>query len=184
MQRISCHDTMKFKTVLFYLEDCMIAVRLVRLIEAHSETLTEELLDKFQTSSRTRDLQKVPLSELRLRSSEILQHLSEWLLSKSVADVERRYHEIGSRRAAQGVALSDFCWAIVLTKEHIWNFIQQHGFLQGPLEVYGAMEFLRLLDQFFERAICYAAEGYERVKQENVGLVGISQRNSSMPTES
>jgi len=32
----------------------MIAVRLVHLIEKHSEELTEELLHKFQTSPRTR----------------------------------------------------------------------------------------------------------------------------------
>ena len=159
----------------------MIAVRLVRLIEAHSDVLTEELLAKFQASSRTTDLQKVPVHELRTRSSEILHHLSEWLLSKSEVDIERRYHEIGFRRAAQKVSFSDFCWAIVLTKEHIWDFIQQHGFLQGPLEVYGAMEFLRLLDQFFERAICYGAEGYERAQNltTEVNFVSISRQSSS-----
>ncbi len=152
----------------------MIAVRLVRLIEVHSEVLTEELLAKFQTSPRTADLQKVPLHELRARSSEILRHLSEWLLSKAESDIEGRYREIGALRASQNVSFSDFCWAIVLTKEHIWDFIQQHGFLQGPLEVYGAMEFLRLLDQFFERAICYAAEGYELSKTETLSYVSVS----------
>lgn len=149
----------------------MIAVRLVRLIEANSDVLTEDLLIKFQTSTHTRDLKKVPLHELSARSTEILQNLSEWLLSKSESDIERRYREIGSRRAAQGVTFSHFCWAMVLTKAHIWDFIQQHGFLQGPLEVYGAMEFLRLLDQFFERAICYAAEGYEAAKPETVNYM-------------
>ena len=162
----------------------MIAVRLVRLIEGHSAVLTEELLSKFQTSARTRDLQKVPSLELRSRSSEILQHLSEWLLSKSEADIERRYQGIGARRAAQGVSFSDFCWAIVLTKEHIWDFIQQHGFLQGLLEVYGAMEFLRLLDQFFERAICYAAEGYELSTNDDVSFVNVPIRNTSIPRKS
>jgi hypothetical protein len=157
----------------------MIAVRLVRLIESHSETLTEDLLNKFQTSSRTADLQKVPLSELRARSSEILHHLSEWLLHKSEADIERRYREIGAIRAGQNVSFSDFCWAIVLTKEHIWDFIQQHGFLEGPLEVYGAMEFLRLLDQFFERAICYTAEGYEGAGVQAMDYVSVS-RNFSV----
>lgn len=158
----------------------MIAVRLVRLIEVHSEVLTEELLAKFQTSPRTADLQKVPLHELRARSSEILRHLSEWLLSKAEADIEGRYREIGALRASQNVSFSDFCWAIVLTKEHIWDFIQQHGFLQGPLEVYGAMEFLRMLDQFFERAICYAAEGYERSQTETPNYVSVS-RHAATP---
>ena len=66
----------------------MIAVRLVRLIERHSDELTDALLLKFQTSSRTSDLRKVPVQELRNRSYEILRNLSDWLLSKSDSDVE------------------------------------------------------------------------------------------------
>jgi hypothetical protein len=75
--------------------------------------------------------------------------------------VERRYFDIGGRRAAQGVSLSDYCWAIVLTKEHLWEFLQQQAFMTSPVELYGEMELLRLLDQFFDRALCYATEGYE-----------------------
>jgi hypothetical protein len=139
----------------------MIAVRLVRLIEKHSEQLTDELLAKFMSSPRTTTLRKVPAQELRVRSHEIIRNLSDWLLSKSEADVESRYREIGALRASQNVSLADVCWGIVLTKEHIWNFLQREGFLRGPLEIFGEMELLSLLDQFFDRAICYCAEGFE-----------------------
>ncbi len=144
----------------------MIAVRLVRLIEDHSDELTEGLLRKFQTSLRTSDLRKVRAEELRNRTCEILRHLSDWLLSKSDGDIEHRYSEMGSLRATQGVSLADVCWAIMLTKEHIWDFLQQQGFLRGPLEIYGELELLRLLDQFFDRAVCYVAEGYEKAEME------------------
>ena len=59
----------------------MIAVRLVRLIEQHSDELTDGLLIKFQSSSRTSELRKVPTQELRHRSHEVLRNLSDWLLS-------------------------------------------------------------------------------------------------------
>lgn len=144
----------------------MIAVRLVRLVEDHSEELTAGLLEKFRASPHTSDLRKVPAQELRNRTGEILRHLSEWLLSKSDGDIERRYSEMGSLRATQAVSLADVCWAMVLTKEHIWDFLQRQGFLRGPVEIYGEMELLRLLDQFFDRAICYVAEGYERASTE------------------
>lgn len=144
----------------------MIAVRLVRLIESHSDELTDGLLQKFQASARTAELQKVPPHELRSRSYEILRNLSDWLLSKSGSDIELRYREVGARRAAQNVALADVCWAIMLTKDHIWGFLQREGFLRGPLEIYGEMELLRLLDQFFDRAMCYCVEGYEQAKLE------------------
>ena len=138
----------------------MIAVRLVRLIESHSDELADGLLDKFHNSSRTQGLRKVPALELRNRSHEILCHLSEWLLLKSEADIARRYREIGLRRSQQKVCLPDVCWAIILTKEHIWNFLERQGFLGGPVELYGAMELLQLLDQFFDRALGYTVEGY------------------------
>lgn len=139
----------------------MVALGLVRLIEKHSDELTQGLIEKFLTSPRTTDLRKVPQDELRGRCAEILHHLSEWLLTKTGSDIERRYYEIGTRRAEQGVSLSDFCWGIVLTKQHIWEFLQRQGFLRSPVEIYGELELLRLLDQFFDRALCFAAEGYE-----------------------
>ena len=143
----------------------MIALRLVRLIERHSDELTAELVTKFETSSHTADFRKVPVEELRRRIQEILRHLSEWLLTKTGHDIKQRYFEIGERRASQGVSLSDFCWAITMTKEHLWEFLQRQGFRRGPVDIYGEMELLRLLDQFFDRGLCFATEGYEQYIQ-------------------
>ena len=155
----------------------MIALRLVHLIEKHSSELSEGLTSKILTSARTNDMNKVPTNELRIRTREILQNLSEWLLTKSAADIDRRYLELGSRRAAQGVALADYCWAIVLTKEYIWDFLQRQGFLQSPVEIYGEMELLRLLDQFFDRAICSAVKGYhQNLQGEVVVEIPVAQR--------
>jgi hypothetical protein len=146
----------------------MIALRLVRLIEAHSNELASGLLKKFQTSPRTRDLQKVPANELLDRSHEIYRNLSDWLLHTKEDEIERRYFELGVRRASQEVALSDLCWAIMLTKEHLWDFLEEQGFLKSPLEMLGELELLRLLDQFFDRALCYATEGYEQARMSRV----------------
>lgn len=156
----------------------MIALRLVRVIERHSGELAAELIVKFETSSRTADLRKVPVEELRQRIDEILRHLSEWLLTKTVHDIEKRYFEIGERRASQGVALSDFCWAILLIKGHLWEFLQRQGFIHSPVEIYGEMELLRLLDQFFDRALCFATEGYEQYMQLQNGSESHARRNA------
>jgi hypothetical protein len=146
----------------------MISLRLVRLIELHSDELTAELVAKLEHSSHTSDLHKVPIEELRRRIQEILQHFSEWLLTKTGHDIEQRYFEIGERRASQGVALSDFCWAIAMTKEHLWEFLQREGLIRGPVDIYGEMELRRLLDKFFDRALCFATEGYEQYVQQQV----------------
>lgn len=67
---------------------------------------------------------------------------------------------MGERRASQGVALSGFCWAVAVTKEHLWEFLERQGFRRGPVEIYTEMELLRLLDQFFDRALCFATAGH------------------------
>jgi hypothetical protein len=140
----------------------LLAYRLVRLIEAHSDQLARNLLENVKDSEKTRAyLTHVPQEELRSRVSEVYKNLGEWLLGKTEADVQRRYEEIGTRRAAQGVPLTQLISALVLTKDTLWEFLLREAVVERPVEVFGELELLQLLDQFFDRAIYYAAVGYE-----------------------
>ena len=69
----------------------MIALRLVRLIETHSEELAEGLTRKLLSSDRTHDLRHVPANELHHRCHEIYRNLSDWLLNKTEHDIEQVY---------------------------------------------------------------------------------------------
>ena len=140
----------------------MLAYRLVRLIETHSESLAAGLLVKVRNSELTRSYQNVPPEDLKDRVGEIYRHLGEWLLGKSSFDIERRYEEIGARRVHQGVPVSELIWVIILTKENLWEFLQKESMPERPIEAFGELEMLQLLDQFFDRAIYYASVGYER----------------------
>ena len=140
----------------------MIALRLVRLIESHSEELAEGLTKKLLSSERTRDLRKIPADELHQRCHEIYRNLSDWLLNKTEHEIEGVYKALGARRAGQGISLAGLTWAILLTKEHLWTFLEWEGVHGGLHNVFGELELLRLLDQFFDRAVYYAAEGYEQ----------------------
>jgi hypothetical protein len=108
----------------------------------------------------------VPPEELRERVHEIYQHLAEWLLGKGQMDVEKRYLAIGAKRAHQGVPLSQLIWAIILTKKNLWDFLKREAVLDRPVEIAGELEVEELVDQFFDRAIFYAAVGYERSMSE------------------
>jgi len=140
----------------------MLAYRLVRLIETHSDELASGLLERVQHSELARAYQNVPAEELKQRVHEIYRHLGEWLLGKSAFDIEQRYEEIGTRRAHQGVPISELVWVITLTKENLWEFLKKEAVEQRTADVFGELEMLRLLDQFFDRAIYYAAIGHER----------------------
>jgi len=141
----------------------MLAYRLVRLIETHSDALAASLLTKVEQSELTQGYRNVPPEELKQRVYEIYRHLGDWLLGKSEFDIEQRYLEIGARRAHQHVPLSQVVWTITLTKENLWEFLKQESVPDRPVEVFGELEMLQLLEQFFDRAIYYAAIGHERV---------------------
>ena len=140
----------------------MLAVRLVKLIENHIEQLSRELSEKVWSSPRCSDLNKVPATELEARTSEIYRNLSDWLMDKTEAEVERRYTELGEARAQQGVAYSHFVWAIISTKEHVRTFVQREGLSESAMELHGELELLHLLSQFFDLVLYYAAVGYEQ----------------------
>jgi len=139
------------------------AQRLVRLIETHSDGLAASLLDRTRQSEKTRNyVDKVPPDDLRQRVYEIYHHLGQWLIAKKESDVEQRYLEIGGLRCRQGVLLSQLIWAILLVKDNLFDFLNREADIERPSEVFGELEIVQLLDQFFERAVYYAAVGYER----------------------
>jgi hypothetical protein len=92
--------------------------------------------------------------------------LGEWLLGKADAEIERRYVEIGVRRYRQNVPLSELIWAIVLTKQNLWEFLNRKSVPGFDVEVVAEDEVLRMLDYFFDRAIYYAAKGFEKARAE------------------
>jgi hypothetical protein len=103
-----------------------------------------------------------------------VKHLSEWLLTKTDADIATRYRELGACRAKQDVALDHVCWSVFLTKKQLWDFLQRQGFMRNPMEIYGEMELLWLLEQFFDRAVCYTVAGYSKLQST---LSALSDRN-------
>ena len=140
----------------------MIATRLVRLIQTHSDELARGLAEKCLGSDRISDMRKVPPDELRQRAYDIYRNLNDWLLAKTESDIERTYTAIGARRAAQGVALSHLLGAILLVKQHLFEFLNREGLVDRHVELFQELELLEMVDMFFDKAVYYAARGYER----------------------
>jgi len=110
----------------------LLAYRLVKLIETHSDGLARSLHNRYRECSKCSAYANVPESELIEKVYEVYRHLGEWLLGKTEADVERRYLEIGAQRAAQGVPISQVVWMICLVRENLWDYLQKHAELERP----------------------------------------------------
>jgi len=143
----------------------MFAVRLVQLIETHADRLSEALIQKLKNAEECAELLRVvPAHELKHRSYEIYKHLGDWLISKTLSEVEERYIGLGVRRARQGVPFSQVMFAIHTTKQVLWEYLLLEGLLE-PEDLIGEMELVRSLGQFFDRALYYTALGYEQTSK-------------------
>ncbi len=140
----------------------MLSLRLIRLLDSHAERLADTLYGVLRDSPECSDLRRVPPDHLRVRTNEIFRNLSAWLIDKTEADVAQRYMTLGMERAAQGVALSHYIWAIRATKRTLVEFLEREGLSDNPIELHASLELLKLVDRFFDSAIYYAAKGYER----------------------
>jgi hypothetical protein len=132
------------------------------LVEAHSRQLSDELQQKLLKSDRCSTMRLVPPEELHERSFEIYRNLGSWLLNPTDKEVESRYTEIGATRAGQGVELSHVVYGLLLTKEHLLEYLERESFYDSSLAVFAHLELLRKLDQFYDRAIYFAVVGYEQ----------------------
>jgi hypothetical protein len=144
----------------------LLAYRLVKLIETHSDGLARSLHNRYLEDPRCSAYANVPESELTQRVYEVYHHLGEWLMAKTEAEVEQRYLEIGAKRAEQCVPASQLIWMIWLVRENLWDYLQKHAELERPAEIFAEVELQEMLDQFFGHAMYYATLGHERVTAE------------------
>lgn len=149
------------------------AIKLVRLIEGHSDQLAMGLTDKLRRSERTSDFSKVSPAELSLAAAEIYHNLGEWLLQKTETDIAERFIRLGERRAAAGVGLHQFVWALVISRSHLWQFLQREAFADNVIQLSGKLELQQMLNQFYDRATYYGVLGYTESKEQEQDAEGI-----------
>jgi len=146
----------------------MLGLRFAKLIERHSEQLSKGLVIKLHSSERTRSYRKVPAAQLQLQLGDLYQNLSLWLTTKTESEIADRYRELGLRRAEQGVQVEEFIWAVIIAKEHLWSFLQREAMADQALQLLGELDFLLLLEQFFDRALYHSVSVYSKAAKGQV----------------
>jgi hypothetical protein len=136
----------------------------VHLIERHADELATGLTAKLRQSELTSDFRKIPPEELQKTTAELYRNLGEWLLKKTDKDIEQHFVSIAQHRAAEGIRLPQFVWAVVLSRNHLHQFLLGHAFADSIFELYSELELQQLLTQFFEHAVYYAVVGYEEAR--------------------
>jgi len=146
----------------------MLGIKFARLIENNCELLGEGLVQKLKASGRTDAYRSIPEHELMHDVQVLYRNISEWLVTRTELDVQHYYNRIGMRRAEQGVPIGQFVWALILGKEHLWSFMEREAVTGGALELVNELGFLLALEQFFDRALYHAVNGYMQQQKKRI----------------
>jgi hypothetical protein len=140
----------------------MISQKLVQLIESHADELTLRWLKDVRQNKDTPGYHTFPESELYKRAFDVYSNLGRWIGSEAHrTDVERIYTTLGAERFREGFALSEVVEALLLTKRHLWWYVREHGLIDSAVHLYQSIELFESVVLFFDRAVHFAAVGYE-----------------------
>ncbi|PYX46951.1 MAG: hypothetical protein DMG79_15075 [Acidobacteria bacterium] len=159
----------------------MRAPKLVQLMKANSSNMSAELVKKIRKSNRCSDLlRRVPESEQKQYALEIYRDLTEWLTNETDSILEKPYVALGIHRAGQAVPQFKTFWAVAIARDHFWDYVQQECLHEEPVEFWGGVRLLRLLDSFFDQVFYCVLLGYERAgKNESMALSFLARRRSA-----
>lgn len=62
----------------------------------------------------------------------------------------------------EGISLHQFVWALMLTRDHLFQCLRREAFADTIVELHGELELHQMLNQFFDRAVYYGIVGYEQ----------------------
>lgn len=141
----------------------MRAPKLVQHMKSNADRMSEKLMQKIRASEKCSELlQRVPVEEHKRYTLTVAHDLVDWLGAETDAVIEARYVALGSRRAQQGVSFRQVFWAVCITRDFLWDYIQQECLIEDPVEFWGGVSLLRGVDQFFDRALYFVLQGYEQ----------------------
>jgi hypothetical protein len=142
----------------------MISVRLVAMIEDHADQLTAGLVNNLQRHPRLSEYHQLPLLELHNRAYDVYHNLSKWVARGSEHEVEGTYSDLGRRRYNEGIPLSQVILALVLTKNHLFEYVRTSGLSDTALDLYQELELVQMVNQFFDKAIYHTAQAFEQAR--------------------
>jgi hypothetical protein len=132
------------------------------MIESHADELTHALVEDIRSNSRTASYHRLSREAIQHRTYHVYKDLGLWLNSKADEDIEANYTELGKKRKAEGLPLSEVVYALTLTKYHLRDYIRVSGLVDSAMDLYQVLDLQRLLGQFFDKAVYYTVRAYER----------------------
>ena len=144
----------------------MLATYLLRVIERHSETLSDALVRDLTTNERTPSYRRLPPEALRERTHAIFRHVVDWLSDRSEVQIATTYEALGRQRFDEQIPLEELVYACILTRRHVRDSVSRLNEIESAIELHYVMDLHALIDLFFDRALHATVTGYEQRRRE------------------
>jgi hypothetical protein len=144
------------------LYDVPVSQRLVDLIERNADELTTGYVEDIRRDPRMPSYQGFDQKEIYRRAFRVYSQLGKWIsLETTKEDVRSYWTALGRQRRREGFPFSEIVLSLCHIRRLLWEKIQAAGLLDTALDLYQAMDLYHRVIVFFDRAIFYAAVGYE-----------------------
>lgn len=139
----------------------MLSGKLIHLIEAHQEQITNNVLRGIHNHPDLVHLRKFPDAELRDRGRLILENLGHWLAAGNEEEITRRYETLGKDRFEESIPLHESLRALCITKDKMIDFVRGQGLSRNSVDLFAEEELELRVGRFFDALIIHMARGYE-----------------------
>jgi hypothetical protein len=139
-----------------------ISLRLVRLVEQNADQLTKKWVELVRADPGTPTYHTYDEAKLYERAFSVYSQFGKWLSTGTTTEeVQDRYTALGAQRRKEGFALSELLQALIITRRVLWLRVESEGLLDTALDLNLALQLSNQTVLFFDRAMFFAAQGYE-----------------------
>jgi hypothetical protein len=136
--------------------------KLVDLIERNADELTTSYVLSIQRDHRMPKYQGFNQNEVFRRAYRVYSQLGKWLSRETTKEEMRDYWTaLGRQRRKEGFPFSEIVLSLCHIRGVLWEKVQSEGVLDTALDLYQAMDLHHRVVLFFDRAMYFAAAGYE-----------------------
>lgn len=136
--------------------------KLVDLIERNADDLTMSYVQDIRRDPRMPSYQGFDQKEIFRRAFRVYSQLGKWISHETTKEEVMEYWTaLGRRRRREGFPFSEIVLSLSHIRRLLWAKVQDEGLMDTALDLYQAIDLHNRVIVFFDRAVYYAAVGYE-----------------------
>lgn len=140
--------------------------QLVALIEDNADELSKKWMSIVRTHPDMPTYHTYSEEKLYERAFSVYSQLSKWLSNEtSKEEIQGIYSELGRQRRAEGFTLSELLLALIITRRVLWLRVPKGDLLADVENLHLGLQLSNNTILFFDRAMFFAAQGYESAKE-------------------